>query len=511
MADAKQLKSYLVGLGFKVDAKQYRDFDSALVNAARSVKRETAHIGIDLVKWQIGIVGFFTTVSTAVLGTIAHVAQADQEYRLFGERMFISTQNARSLKIALDALGQPLEAIAFDPELHGRFLQLQKDQKEMSRGLGGDFETTMRGIRDVEFELTRMKVEFQFFVMGVAKNLSQMLFGDGDILKHLREINSWVITNIPIWSKQFAQYLVPVLKDTWRILKDVGLLLGVFANEFSNLVGTLSGDDSLRSASFNFDKFARAVATAVGWLASMLDYLLRIEAKFPLLEALGGAAAGAAAGSVIPGIGTGIGGLAGGIGGATLGFFGRINGPVTGDGSFRGSQADEARQAAKMAGERLGIDPSIIFAQWAHETNNFSNRGARELNNFAGIRLPGSTEYRSFKDASDFADYYSNLIQHRYKGALGAKSIDEFATGLHTGNIGSYFEDSLSNYEKGMKNHIGDYSRGSSTTHVSIGDINIMQPNASADEIANKVASRVADKQNKQNQRNLSQLQTVFQ
>lgn len=508
----KALKSYLVGLGFKVDAKQYRDFDTALINAARSVKRETSSIGIDLLKWQVGLVGFFTTVSGAVLGTINQVAKADQEYRLFGERMFLSTQNARSLKIALDALGQPLEAIAFDPELNARFKQLQKDQLQLSHGLGGDFEGTMKQIRDVEFELTRMRVEFQFFIMGIAKNLSQLLFGDTDILQHLRDINAWIIQNIPQWSRQFAQYLLPVLKDTWEILKDVASLVGLLANEFTNLIATFSGDDSLRSATFDFDKFARSVGTAVHGLAELLEWVLKIERKLPILEILGGAAAGGIAGSVIPGVGTAAGAAIGGVTGGILGLLGRTGGPVTGGAPMTaGAGADAAREAAKIAGAKLGVDPSIIFAQWAHETGNFTNRGARDLNNFAGIRLPGSSEYRSFANAGDFADYYTNLIQKRYKGAVGARTTDQFATGLHNGQIGSWFEDSLSNYESGMRSHAGDFSKGSSTTHISVGDINVMQPNASADEIARTVTGRIADQQSKVQQRNLTQLSPVFQ
>lgn len=516
MADIKALKSYLVGLGFKVDAKQYRDFDTALINAARSVKRETASIGVDLLKWQVGLVGFFTSVSGSVLAVVSQVAKADQEYRLFGERMFMSTQNARSLKIALDALGQPLEAVAFDPELNARFKQLQKDQLQLSRGLGGDFEGTMKQIRDVEFELTRMRVEFQFFVMGFAKNLSQLLFGDTDILQHLRDINAWIIQNIPQWSRQFAQYLLPVLKDTWAILKDVWQLLGLLANEFTNIVSTFSGDDSLRSATFDFDKFARAVGTAVHGLAELLEWVLKIERKLPVLEILGGAAAGGALGSVIPGVGTGVGAAVGGVTGGILGLLGRTGGPVTGGAPMTaGATVDAAREAAKIAGAKLGVDPAIIFAQWAHETGNFTNRGAKTLNNFAGINVPGGhgQDYRSFSSPEDFANYYADLIQRRYKGSVGATSIDQFAEGLSKGSIGSWFDlsknNALRNYEGGMRRYSGEYGKGS--TQITVGDINIMQPNATADEIARTVTGRIADQQSKTNQRNLTQLQPVFQ
>lgn len=516
----QSLKSYLVDLGFRVDAKEYRDFDAALLGAARSVKMQTNSIGIDLIKWQAGIVGFFTTVSGAILGTVSKIANADQEYRLFGERMFTSTANARSLKIALDALGQPLEAIAFDPELHERFLQLQKDQKQMSAGLGGDFEGQMRNIRDMEFELTRFKVEFQFFTMGVVKNISQMIFGDGDVLKHLREINTWIITNIPTWSKQFATYLVPVLKDTWTILTDVAKLVGVLGNEFTNLVATFSGNDELRSTTFNFDKFAKSVGTVVHEVAMLLDLLLRLEKQFPILETLGGAAAGGLVGSVIPGVGTGIGAVVGGAGGAILGMLGREGiGPAGGGATAKGGASDDlidhARQAAKQIGAETGANPAFIFEQWAHESQNFKYPGALRRNNFGGIR-DTEGKYKEYGSFDDFAEDYRKFIskpRYKDKGLFQSKTEDEWAKILKNDGKMSYFEANTDAYSKGMKNFRPEYDNGggSKTTTITVGDINVMQPHATADEIAKTVTNKIADQQVKENQRNLTQLTSVFQ
>jgi hypothetical protein len=523
MSDVKALKSYLVGLGFKVDNKQYRDFEGALAGAARSVKSQTVDIASNLLKWQTGIIGLFATVSGAILGTLDKVAMADQDFRLFGERMFMSTQNARSLKIAMDALGQPLEAIAFDPELHGRFMQLQSDQTRMYKSLGmtGENDEDLRRIRDVEFEFTRFKVELQAFLFGTAKEISKALFGDGDVLKHLRGINEWIITNIPNLSKQFANFLVPILKDTWRILKDVGELIGFFANEFTNLVSLLSGDDSISSTAFSFEKFAMAVEKTVGFVANLVDGLVKLERYLPLLETLGGAAVGGAIGSVIPGVGTAIGAGVGGAVGLLGGSLARLKSPGASvsaqsftDGASGGSvNADAARELANRISGDTGIPADILFAQFAHETGNFTNRGASSLNNLAGIRLPGSSEYRSFDSLDDFAKYYEGQLRKNYSGTLSARNTDDFAKALKNGRIGSWYGDSLGNYQRGMRNFEPQYySKGDgSSTSVTIGEVNIANPNANAQEIATELHSQIEDKQYKQTQRNLTELQTVFQ
>ena len=507
--DIKALKSYLVSLGFDANLSQFAKFESVLKDAKSLVKKSTVDIGLDLIKWQAAVTGVFFTISGAIVGMTTKVAMADQDFRLFGQRMLLSTEQARSLKISLDALGQPIEAIAFDPELHSRYEQLQKDQRLLTGGLGGDFEGTMKQIRDVMFEFTRLEVEFKYFTFNVAKELFQAL-GGGDFVQQLHELNDWIIKNIPEWSRKFAKDLVPILKDTWRILKDTGILFLELGTVFTNFIALISGDSSLKSKTFDFDKFASAVdktANAVAWL---LEKLIALETFVAQNVGLfGGLAAGAKIGSFFGPEGTLAGAAIGGLAGLAYdSFAGTGSGaPGASGGAASGATSDQARALAKQVGSQLGVDPSIIFAQWAHETGNFTNRGARSLNNLAGIENPDKT-YRSFSSLSAFGDYYSSLIQRRYSGALGASSIDDYASAL---KAGGYFEDSLGNYERGMKNFQGSYSSGggiSSSYHF--GDINIVQPNASPEQIKQAVKSAVEEHTALQTKRSLAQTRTVY-
>ncbi len=70
----------------------------------------------------------------------------------------------------------------------------------------------------------------------------------------------------------------------------------------------------------------------------------------------------------------------------------------------------------------------MIYAQFRHETGNFSNRGARELNNLSGVNVPGGhgQDYRAFKRLDDYRDYYISLLKRKYKGALGAQDMSAF-------------------------------------------------------------------------------------
>ena len=112
-------------------------------------------------------------------------------------------------------------------------------------------------------------------------------------------------------------------------------------------------------------------------------------------------------------------------------------------------------QAAQVAGGISGIDPKILYAQFAHETANFTSELCLQYNNLAGVTqtqendLPqpdGSFYYMKFDDLSAWARYFGKFIR-LFDGATEAQTIEEYATALK--NEG-YFGDTLENYIDGM-------------------------------------------------------------
>jgi hypothetical protein len=121
------------------------------------------------------------------------------------------------------------------------------------------------------------------------------------------------------------------------------------------------------------------------------------------------------------------------------------------------SLSDRARAIAKQVSIQTGISEDVLFAAFAHETGNFTNRGARTLNNFAGVNVPGGKgeDYRTFASDQEFANYYAGLMKSLYPGTLGAQNPDAFANGLKNGVNGrQYFSDSQANYANGIRNHL---------------------------------------------------------
>ena len=108
---------------------------------------------------------------------------------------------------------------------------------------------------------------------------------------------------------------------------------------------------------------------------------------------------------------------------------------------------------ASAIAQRTGLPANLIWAQLAHESDNFSSQLAREDHNYGGITNSDGS-YRHFDSDEDFvnfmADYYP---KYRENGLYDAKNADEWASALKDGG---YFTADLGEYEGGMKRHLAD-------------------------------------------------------
>ncbi len=348
--DTEVLKSYLVSLGFDVNQPQLRKFDGALREAFGLVEANSLGMAKSLLKVQASVASAFSAVSTGIVAMADHVAGADQKYRLLGLRMFMTQEAARKLQVGLDAVGASLDEIAWDPELRSRFLQLSEDQDRLAQGLGANFARDMRGIRDLRFEFTRLKVALEYlsmrFVSSIFRAFGTDIQGAQD---KLRALTTWIEERLPAAGDQLAAQFVPVLQTTWQVISEIGEALGETALLFANFIGLLTGDTSIQGTTLDFQKLGGAIQHVVGWLGTVMHWLvsaekmlvhfadaavLALSGKFadaqaelhkgfqelgPGAGAIAGAVVGGAIGSIVPGAGTGIGASIGMGLGAALG------------------------------------------------------------------------------------------------------------------------------------------------------------------------------------------------
>lgn len=120
-------------------------------------------------------------------------------------------------------------------------------------------------------------------------------------------------------------------------------------------------------------------------------------------------------------------------------------------------------QLALQVGEKTGLDPNLIYVQWAHETNGFTSTVCRTLHNLGGLKEfrqqpPGFTlddlissegdSYQAFTSPSSYATYFAYYITlYREDGIFQATTVEEYAAAL---KHGGYYGDPVEVYIDGM-------------------------------------------------------------
>jgi len=126
---------------------------------------------------------------------------------------------------------------------------------------------------------------------------------------------------------------------------------------------------------------------------------------------------------------------------------------------------EEYGPIAAQVGKQIGVDPSILLAQWGLETS-YGQRivGHHNLGNMKDVSGFGTeatdnqtktkSKYLNFESPEAFGDYYAHSMHRLYPETLNTGSdINKFSEGLRKGTKGSYAEDT--NYEKKLADTYG--------------------------------------------------------
>lgn len=508
MANHTPYDEYLVGLGFNVDTVGFARFSNVLRDAASLVDNQYLKMAKRVTEFQIAGTGAFAAIGAAAIGFAEKTAMADQDYRLLALHMYTSLPVARELKVALDALGQPLENIMWDPELAGRFHQLVSDQQILTQQLGPEFEKQMLKIRDVRFEFTRFGVELQYLTMNVVQDLAKAFGTDmSELLHKMREFNDWFIANMPRIADWIAKNLTPILLDVRDVMGATWELIKAAATAFTNLVGALSGDTSLEGTAANFDKITKAIQITSHALAGFLIDITDSEMiLLHVISAMADLGSGNTSGALAelkeaksllnPRTGEIIGGTAGML----------IGGPVgavvgAGIGTAAGAQASQTdsqniRAAIISLSKQLGVPPELALAVAQVESGmrQFDASG-NVITSPTGARgvfqlLPSTA--RGLGENPDYATsnvvggvrYLSQLL-NKYKGN------QEAALGAYSGQ-GS---------PKADPNYVAKVLAAERQINVTVN----VDTNADPQKIAAATAKAVAEAQQQRTQRNLSE------
>lgn len=104
---------------------------------------------------------------------------------------------------------------------------------------------------------------------------------------------------------------------------------------------------------------------------------------------------------------------------------------------------------AEWVSSKIDVPPEIIYSQWAMEQPDGVMDPAKYNYNIAGLTVSGVPgKWRKYNSLAEFAhDYVYSFIMPNYPRAMGAKTVQDFVTGLKYGTIGSYYgTESIASY-----------------------------------------------------------------
>ena len=276
MASQDVIRQYLVSLGFDVSQPELNKLNEVLRGATQTIEQFTGGMAKSFIEAGAAVVTALTAVAGGTLALAVETAKSDLQFQLLARRMYMTSEAARQMKTATDALGVSLEDVVWGPpELRERYQQLIADQKQLMAGLGWtDVEMQMRKIRDLEFQFTRMRVEAGLFVVGLVKALSKGLTGDEDgLMQRLKGWNEWLIANIPKLANELANSLAPGLRDVavmWRDFIDIGREATSLVLQF---IGDLYNDEGLKRGEVSIKNLGRAFSLVAKETREIVDDL----------------------------------------------------------------------------------------------------------------------------------------------------------------------------------------------------------------------------------------------
>ena len=198
------LKEYLVKIGWDVDElgfdaanKKINDFRSAIINGGSGMAASFTKAGL-------AIFDTIYTVVDSMWDLASATAVADLKVETFARRMWTTEQNARSLTTALDVLGMSYDELFFaTPELFYVVRQLNTLGKQLEAP--AELDETLQKIRDIQFEISKTKLIFQYATRWVMYYLGEYLGTDIDTVKEkLKSFNDMAMKYLPIVTQKIA-------------------------------------------------------------------------------------------------------------------------------------------------------------------------------------------------------------------------------------------------------------------------------------------------------------------
>lgn len=241
------IKEYLISIGATLDKDSFKQAEQAMNGVEKKGAQLASNLGKSFIKMSAAFAGIAATLAVGMGKFALSVGEADRQMGFLANRLYTTKENARALSAAMKAMNfksiEDLRNLGLDPEAREQFIEL----KNLARSLENPRTAqAMREIREINFEIQKMMVRFEYFKLEVAAK----------ILEIFRKMQPYIQKTID-WFKPIAKTMQDTIgafkgaipnitkgiKYVWEIVKPIintiratAIIIGkIFKNIFDGI------------------------------------------------------------------------------------------------------------------------------------------------------------------------------------------------------------------------------------------------------------------------------------
>ena len=282
--EADILKNYLVAVGFKTDYASFTGVKTVLKDLEAKITEHTGAMTSNYVKAGTIIASSLASIAAATVTMIDHVTKADLSYQKFALQMYMTKQEAKGLKIAMDAMGESdLSNIAWIKELQDRYTLLRKEGRELEIQDGRGAEERLKSIKQYHTEYARMKQFLVYGMEGVVDNLLKMNVGPNkNLLDWFNEMNDYIKQHLPDITKKIATWLTTLYeggKRVYETFKDMFVAASRFWTSLDDGQKSIATFAAAIGAFWLMGPVAQAVIVLTSLIYALSDFYKYIDGE----------------------------------------------------------------------------------------------------------------------------------------------------------------------------------------------------------------------------------------
>lgn len=227
------MEEYLAKIGAIVDTDSFnkamseigkaKEYFDKLVNKAEALNEQ--HRRQILRLKGIAFLGGLAGAAGATANFIKKTADAEMQYKRLGVQMWITSDSAKALSVAMKTMGVSEQDLAWIPELRDQFFRLRNEMDELATPV--DASDQLKKIRSIGYEIQSLQVKVktlqEWVVYFLVKYLAPMI---AEFQSFVKWLNDKLGSQMPKIARKISKVLSDIVGIAYSAIKALRAVMG---------------------------------------------------------------------------------------------------------------------------------------------------------------------------------------------------------------------------------------------------------------------------------------------